>query len=128
MSPCPYGTGSGTQLGGGVREIANAEVRGSGAEGFGMDLAQIWNGSLQLCNEPRDVGLAFAKVRGPIEVVPAARPRNQSPNLEIVSCRRVPGGGGRWVSEPNLRVGCRAGRRELTMRHHVLGYTQMFIG
>ena len=42
-----------------MRELENAEVRASGRVGSGMDLARIWNGLLQLCDDLS----AFAEVR-----------------------------------------------------------------
>ena len=43
----------------GVRELENAKVRALGRVGSGMDLARIWNGLLQLCDDLS----AFAEVR-----------------------------------------------------------------
>ena len=51
----------------GVREIENAEVRALGRVGSGMDLARIWNGLLQLCDD--------SEVRGLILPVGACRSR-----------------------------------------------------
>ena len=49
----------------GVREIENAEVGALGRVGSGMDLARIWNGLLQLCDDLS----AFVEVRGLIAPV-----------------------------------------------------------
>ena len=54
-----------------MREIENAEVGALGRVGSGTDLARIWNGLLQLCDDLS----TFAEVRGLIPPVSAYRSR-----------------------------------------------------
>ena len=57
-----------------MREIENAEVRALGRMGSGMDLARIWNGLLQLCNDqPDGSGISRGQATSGSEFVGRAR-------------------------------------------------------